>query len=757
MPLKLKAHILFFTCGIITGCVDLDKAELAFQQENYAVAQKQWQQLADLGFPQAFIGLGKITEATSDKKDNLALKYYQHAYDLGFDPAAYQIGQFYYKHYRNQEELKFARQWTIKAAQQGSAGAYMIYADMQLFGLGEAENIESALSIFKSLSEHGYALASRKLAYLYEKGLNVKKDKQKAFNYFKLALHQGSIESELNIGRFYTNGYGVERNFSKAESIFKRFAESGNPQATYLLGKLYQLKFVLEGKPLLAESTKWFKSSAEKGYVPAKIRLIDLLLEEDPQNVELAVEKLKELSIQNEGKASYRLGRLFSTGRIADNHQEELKYYQLAYHQGYELAAYRIAEYFFVNQNNKQGQQKAQQWLQKALQQQSDNARFVQAELILHGHGLQQNTLKAIEIYQSLSDEGMSSASRTLAKIYEAGIYVDQDLPLAFSYFERAENQGDTYAGLDVARFYAYGLGVKSDWQCAKNIFLRYAKAGYSKAAFLLANGLEQRALMAGQKIPEQAVHWYQVAANQHNLAAQLRLIEMMLEGHGLKQDIKKATAELKLLSEQGVAEASFRLGEIYNKTQNGKMIQPLYYYQQAFLQGSKKPVTKLANLYRQGFGLKNNSIKTRYKQLADAGRTDAAYLLGILYETLSDQQQALYWFQKAALKNHSESQMHLVNTYRKSGQIKTANKWLLKAAQTGNGKAMLQYGEALFRGRYMQADKIQGLTYILTAARLHISGAVAKSLSLMNKLNSSEQIELANQRSKQTLESKFQ
>ena len=68
---------------------------------------------------------------------------------------------------------------------------------------------------------------------------------------------------------------------------------------------------------------------------------------------------------------------------------------------------------------------------------------------------------------------------------------------------------------------------------------------------------------------------------------------------------------------------------------------------------------------------------------------------------------------------------------------------------QGRNAKAMLQYGEALFWGRNTEADKIQGLAYVLSAARLHTSGAVAKSLKLMGMLNNAEQIEIANQRSK--------
>ena len=62
---------------------------------------------------------------------------------------------------------------------------------------------------------------------------------------------------------------------------------------------------------------------------------------------------------------------------------------------------------------------------------------------------------------------------------------------------------------------------------------------------------------------------------------------------------------------------------------------------------------------------------------------------------------------------------------------------------------ALLQYGEALFWGRKMKADKVQGLAYVLSASRLHIKSAVAKSLLFMMNLNSVEKIERANQLSK--------
>jgi len=486
----------------MTGCADLHRAELDFQQGDYIAAEKQWEVLAGYGFPQAYVGLGKIAELDHDENVSLALRYYQYAYNSGYNSAAHYIGKFYYKHYQNQEELELARQWVIQSAEQGNLNAYMIYAEMQMSGTGVTPNSQSALSIFENLSEHGYAAASRKLGQLYENGLNVTKDNIKAFDYFKLATDQGNVGSEL-----------------------------------------------------------------------------------------------------------------------------------------------------------------------------------------------------------------------------------------------------------DVARFYEQGLAGDNDWVRAKSIFLHHAKSGNAKSAYLLAQALERRAVMVGEARPAQATYWYQAAADRGHLQAHFILLDTALDKNGFSQNTETLMIELNTLSEQGMAQASFRLGDIYLQ-ENGINEQALHYYQKAFFQGSNKPVMTLTNLYKQGVGLNNIAIKTQYEQLARAGRVEAAFLLGVLSEMFSDKKQALSWHHHAASKNYIKSLMALARMYKATGDVAESNKWLLKLVKAGDEKAMLQYGEALFDGRNIHADKIQGLAYVLAAARLHVGGAVAKSLSLMGRLKNVKQIEQANQRSKQILAS---
>jgi TPR repeat protein len=502
MIFKLKMYFLFIACLFMAGCADLHRAESDFQQGNYATAKKQWEVLADRNFPRAYVGLGKLAELDNGESTDLALSYYQHAYNSGYSPASHYIGKFYYKHHQNQKELERASQWIIQSAKQGNRNAYMIYADMQMSGAGVIQNSQSALSIFENLSEHGYASATRKLGQLYEKGLNVTKDNVKAFDYFKLAVEQGSVESEL-----------------------------------------------------------------------------------------------------------------------------------------------------------------------------------------------------------------------------------------------------------DVARFYEQGITGDNNWPYAKNIFIRHAKSGNTKAAYLLAQALERRALMAGDAMPEEAKYWYQAAADQGHLQAQFILLDMTLDKDSSSQKTEAMIAELRTLSEQGMNQASFRLGTIYQQ-ENGISEQALHYYQKAFLQGSNKSVTTLANLYRQGIGLNDAAIKAQYEKIARTGRVEAAFLLGVTYEMLPDQKQALYWYHHAASKNYSKSFPALVRIYGAAGNVVESNQWLLKAARAGDEKAMLQYGEALFDGRSIRADKTQGLAYVLAAARLRVGGAVTKSLSMMGLLKDAKQIELANQQSKQILAS---
>lgn len=759
MSLKSGISFCIIASSLLIGCADFHQANLAYQQEDYQLAQKHWQELADLGFPEALIELGKLVELSPDQPQEAALKYYQQAYDLGYDPAAYRIGKYYYKHSKNDQDIALAEEWAIKAAKYGNTGAYLLYANILLSGQSgdEDKELTSALSIVNNLSDNGYAPASRKLASLYEKGIYVEQDKKTALFYYDRAFSQGSLESELDIGRFYAHGYVVETDFNKAQSIFERFVEAGNAQAAFLLGELFQRRFVIEKKPFLEQSIQWFERSADMGYVPAKLKLIDLKLQgkADAAELETAVIQLQELSRLGVGQASYRLGRLMGKGKVTGNKPEELKYYQLAYEQGYEIAAFRIAEYYYKNQQNEDDTQNYQQWLAIALQQQSNNAQLRMAEWILQGQGVEQNTTKAIAIYQSLSAKGMSSASRNLGKIYEQGSYVDQDFQQSLFYFKRAVDQGDRYAELDIARFYAHGLGVESDWPLANSIFLRYADAGSSKAAYLLAKNLEQQALTINEGIPEQSVYWYKMSAEQDYLPAQLKVITMMLEGQGMAQNITQAKSDLQALSNQGVAVSSYSLAEIAAKEDEKNVNQAIHFYQLAFLQGSDKPVLKLVSFYQQGYGLDDNKIMSQYRASAETGRVSSAYLLAVMYDSLNEYDQATQWYQKAAKENHVKAQMALVSIYEKAGKHSMAMQWLKKAVEARNGRAMLKYGEALFFGRHIKTNRVEGLAYVLAAARLHTWNATRISLDLMSRLNNADKIKQANKRSKNLMQAK--
>lgn len=745
MKLVSKLFCCLLVCLLVQGCADLRKANLAYKNKDYALAEKHWRELADHGFPQAYVGLGKIAEVSSDEqKIAQASEYFKTAYDLGYEPAAFYIGRYYYNHYKNQEELDLAKQWILKAVEQGNQQAYLLYAEMLFYGKGENQDIPKALKLYQDMAENGNAGASRALAQIYEKGINVEKDQALALNYYRRAFDLGNIDSELDIARFYVNGSVVKRDFDKAESIFLRFAENNHAKAAYLLGDLYQRRFILEGKDYAEQSAHWFQVSAENGYIPAKMLLIKKRLETNPNAIESISEDLTVLSNQQVGEASYLLARLINKAKISRSEQDELKYYLLAYKQGYQVAAYRIGEFYFIHQKNDGDLKKSREWMQKALAVKTVKGRLIRAELTLNGHGLTQDILAAITQYKTLSDEGVSKASEALAEILEEGVYTDKNLALALRYYQLAVRQGSLTAEMEIARYYANGVGVERDLPKAIHIFQHYAEAGNHKAAYLLAMSLEQQALDAGRDIPKNALDWYQASAEQNDMDANLRLIDLLFEGRGFTQDVKQAKAELHALSKQGVPEASYRLGLLYSEGPMKNTLQALYFYQLAFLQGSQKTVAKLAGLYRRGYGLGDGAAIEHYTRAATIGRTEAAYLLGVMFESLQQTKKAVKWYEMAAATQQSDAQMALINLYRKAGNSELANKWLLESVRDGNGKALLSYGESLFYGRRMKADKIKGLSYVLMASHQKVKGAVAMSLKLMTALNNGKKIELA-------------
>jgi len=116
------------------------------------------------------------------------------------------------------------------------------------------------------------------------------------------------------------------------------------------------------------------------------------------------------------------------------------------------------------------------------------------------------------------------------------------------------------------------------------------------------------------------------------------------------------------------------------------------------------------------------------WKPLAAAGDADAQFNLGQAYRlgrgVPLDLGAAQMWFQRAANSGHVDAQTTLGLLLFQNGDRAEGLKWLRRAAEQGEPRALLVYGTALYNGDGVTQDKLLGYAFISRAAEQGLAPA---------------------------------
>jgi tetratricopeptide (TPR) repeat protein len=109
------------------------------------------------------------------------------------------------------------------------------------------------------------------------------------------------------------------------------------------------------------------------------------------------------------------------------------------------------------------------------------------------------------------------------------------------------------------------------------------------------------------------------------------------------------------------------------------------------------------------------------WRPLAEAGDANAQFNLGQAYRlgrgVQLDLNAAKTWFERAADSGHVDAQTTLGLLYYQNGEREQGLKWLKRAADQGEARALLVYGTALFNGDGVAQDRVLGYAYVNRAA----------------------------------------
>jgi hypothetical protein len=110
------------------------------------------------------------------------------------------------------------------------------------------------------------------------------------------------------------------------------------------------------------------------------------------------------------------------------------------------------------------------------------------------------------------------------------------------------------------------------------------------------------------------------------------------------------------------------------------------------------------------------------WRPLAESGDADAQFNLGQAYRlgrgTTINLGAAKTWFERAANAGHLDAQTTLGLLLFQNGDQQQGLKWLRRAADQGEPRALLVYGTALYNGDAVPQDRLLGYAFVSRAAQ---------------------------------------
>lgn len=228
--------------------------------------------------------------------------------------------------------------------------------------------------------------------------------------------------------------------------------------------------------------------------------------------------------------------------------------------------------------------------------------------------------------------------------------------------YRQAAQRGDLDARMRLGLMFHEGDGVSRDPEQAAHWFKLAASedlpAGEAALGYLHEQGVGVQQNFA------EALTWYRRAAEKKHAWAQYRLGMMYRDGRGVPKDNEQAVNLLKAAAEQGDVGGLFHLGEMYENgwgtVQDASAASE--WYRKAAERNHNRAEYNLAEMYRDGRGVPQDLVKAGqwFERSAQTGYAPAQYAIGLAYEVGSgvpfDRNRAALWYFIAERHGHSEA-----------------------------------------------------------------------------------------------------
>lgn len=165
----------------------------------------------------------------------------------------------------------------------------------------------------------------------------------------------------------------------------------------------------------------------------------------------------------------------------------------------------------------------------KAAELGDDFARFILAQCLMKGIGVQKDVERGMGFLYQAATNGSEAAQARLGEIYYNGEYTQKDEEKAFYWLKQAAEKGVERAQYLLSSCYARGIGVEQNSSLSAYWLQHSAENNDPEGLYLLARCYEKG--NGSEKDITKANHLYQKSAEAGNIAAQLLVAQDIARG----------------------------------------------------------------------------------------------------------------------------------------------------------------------------------------------------------------------------------
>ncbi len=397
------------------------------------------------------------------------------------------------------------------------------------------KNILTAIQHFEQAAAQGYPDAYYFLGRFYGLGDGVTLDLNRARQLYIKGKDLGSAKCGYALGLMYYTGTGVDKDVNQANQYFSDHyqqltveANQDDPVSIHILGTYYYYGFHVQR--FIFSAIEWFTKSSKLGY----------------------------------SDSQYMLGMIYDTlGEDSNQSDKAISYYEQAAAQDHPYAQYALA----MNALEVENYNKAEFFLEKAARQQYALAAFSLGKL--YHERDPKHPLKAFEWFMVAARQGHTEACYYVGLYYQYGKSVHENIDEAIAWYEKA--------ALDKDRDALYHLALilikreNPDYKHIATLLEGAAKQNHPNAQYNLAVMYQKGDGV--NKSDEQALYWYEKAADAKLAIAQYNLGLIYYAGEIVPKDHDKAKELWQKAANQGFDKAVQLMYSInnYEKLQKSK------------------------------------------------------------------------------------------------------------------------------------------------------------------------------------------